>query len=144
MDVDDRRFWIGPAHEQMCRIKIGSFRETFALNLEHWSLPNYMQHWRRQLELLVSGAPVVVLTKWAADPDIACIRRGWVLFASGGDEVTVVERLFICEPEADFSVCADGSVQVEQKPALITEEGLEISSWKTGISEISAFLASSG
>lgn len=41
MHENDRTFWIGPAHDQMCRIRIVGFREAFALNLEHESLPAF-------------------------------------------------------------------------------------------------------
>lgn len=121
-------------------IKIGSFEESFEIFTDHYTSHDYLRQWNTALSKIVTGEKKIVtlMTSWFP-PNLKANLSAWVLYREN-DTVYIHEKIYIPD-EHEFGL-DDNGVVIENEPReTISEEGDQISEWKTSVEEINKFLA---
>jgi len=125
--------------EAFGRITVGDFSERFLMSLSYWSPEHYQQQWHAALVRLATTPDAnSCLISSATRPADSNFILCWPLYRDR-DVVHVQNRILFLDE-------LDGPLDLEQQWTVldvresVTDDGVAISEWSTGIEEIKSYL----
>jgi hypothetical protein len=119
-------------------IQIDDFQESFLSSSVFWKSQDYEAHWKEQIKIIVSGGTVSCLITSMIDPGSANFIFWWTLYRS--DRIVYFQNqiLFLSSIAGPFDV--EHPERHVRERSVRTEDGEEISEWKTSVEALQAFL----
>jgi hypothetical protein len=121
------------------RITVGAFSETFRMDLSFWGVHEYRRSWSRALKRLDNQESIdSCLISSITDPVVSNFILCWPIYRRGEDVFVQNSLIFLDEISGQFNA---------EEPWLhigphhtVNEDGVRISEWRTGISEVLRFM----
>jgi hypothetical protein len=127
-----------PSSEAVGRIKVGSFTETFPMDLCFWSVDEYRVSWERALrELERAEAATSCLIASITDPAVSNFVWCWPLYREG--DVVYVQNSIVFLDGLDEPFDPQEPWRYVQPHSSVDEDGNRISEWVTSASAVRRF-----
>jgi CdiI N-terminal domain len=119
-------------------IRIGSFSERFAADLTFWGQARYERQWLEAAGRIVSHESAVFVTS-VPDPASANFVRWWAMYREGEAVVLQEQICFLEELAGPFD--PDRPERFLRERESVSEDGDEVSEWRTTVGAVRDFLA---
>ncbi|GGW71339.1 hypothetical protein [Streptomyces xantholiticus] len=128
--------------DAVARIRVGSFMETFLMDLSFWSADEYRRSWERALrELERSEKATSCLIASITDPAASNFISCWPMYRDG--DVIHVKNSLIFLDELDEPFDPQEPWRHVEPRCEVDEDGNRISEWITSASQVRQFRESS-
>ncbi|BCQ36920.1 hypothetical protein ERHA54_45310 [Erwinia rhapontici] len=117
-------------------IIINDFEEKVYLPLSYWSLSDYRESWKSEVEEGLNKNSHSVLAVSMYESSKANFIFSWVLYYSGND-VFIQNKIIFLDEHPNFTVESINSCIGSRKTH--TEDGMQISEWHTDLNSIKLF-----
>lgn len=130
-----------PYSQTVGRVQVGSFTETFLMDLSFWTVDEYRQSWREALnELESTDKATSCLVSSITDPVTSSFISCWPLYRDG--ELVYVQNSIIFLDELDEPFDPQQPWRHVEPHHSVDEDGNPISEWVTRMSQVRLFRAS--
>ncbi|WSB84159.1 hypothetical protein OHA60_10490 [Streptomyces cellulosae] len=120
------------------RIRVGSFVETFRMDLSFWSVDEYRRSWESALRAIECSEKVTsCLIASITDPEASNFISCWPMYRDG--DVVHVQNSLIFLDELDEPFDPQEPWRYVEPHREVDEDGNRISEWVTSASEVRQF-----
>ncbi|MGP3980038.1 hypothetical protein [Streptomyces sp. KR80] len=124
--------------EAVGRIKVGSFTETFLMDLSFWTVDEYRRSWEsalRELERTEKATSCLIAS--ITDPATSNFNSCWPVYRVG--DVVYVQSSVIFLDELDEPFDPQEPLRYVEPHCSVDEDGNRISEWTTSASQVRQF-----